>query len=224
MRRTTEHGANRGRAVKNRYVRRAKISEAKFRQFLRYFALDMEATKIAVLARLNRNTVNRLAKAVRHRIAEQCKREAALTLRTAVHLDAWPPQRPDAARRFGGRLVLGWVMPDGRVHTQLVPNLVSPYLSQATPIAQSAPLGPINVSVAHTAAAATSGQPGDASPNRVKILDNFLGLAKLRLGKFKGTSGGTFHLHLKECEFRFNHRNEDRYHLLLALIRGRPLC
>ncbi|HEY3399865.1 MAG TPA: IS1595 family transposase, partial [Geothrix sp.] len=33
----------------------------------------------------------------------------------------------------------------------------------------------------------------------------------------------TFHLHLKECEFRFNHRQEDLYQTLLNLLRSHPL-
>jgi len=37
--------------LKNRYVKNAKISEAKFRQLLRYFALDLDAGQIAELSR-----------------------------------------------------------------------------------------------------------------------------------------------------------------------------
>jgi transposase-like protein len=33
----------------------------------------------------------------------------------------------------------------------------------------------------------------------------------------------TFHLHLKECEFRFNHRGQDQYLLILKILRKFPL-
>ncbi len=33
-------------------------------------------------------------------------------------------------------------------------------------------------------------------------------------------SRSTFYLHLKECEFRFNHRDEDLYKLLLKITRS----
>ncbi|MBC2732725.1 MAG: IS1595 family transposase, partial [Desulfobacteraceae bacterium] len=33
----------------------------------------------------------------------------------------------------------------------------------------------------------------------------------------------TFYLHLKECEFRFNYRDENIYLLLLKMFRNRPL-
>ncbi|MCX5833821.1 MAG: IS1595 family transposase, partial [Deltaproteobacteria bacterium] len=32
-----------------------------------------------------------------------------------------------------------------------------------------------------------------------------------------------FYLHLKECEFRFNYRNENIYRVLLKLLRKNPL-
>jgi len=45
----------------------ARISEAKFREFVRYFALDLDAHKITFLIGLNRNTVNRYFKLIRKR-------------------------------------------------------------------------------------------------------------------------------------------------------------
>jgi transposase len=49
------------------------------------------------------------------------------------------------------------------------------------------------------------------------------GLAKVRLSRFRGIHKSTFYLHLKECEFRFNHRSENLYVLLLAMLRNNPL-
>jgi transposase len=45
--------------VKNKYVNRSKISEKKFREIIRLFALDLDASQIANISDLNRNTVNR---------------------------------------------------------------------------------------------------------------------------------------------------------------------
>jgi transposase len=36
-------------------------------------------------------------------------------------------------------------------------------------------------------------------------------------------TGSTFLLRLKECEFRFNHRRENLYRLLLQILRENPL-
>jgi len=43
----------------NEYVKNSKISESKFREFLKYFVLALDAQTIALLTKLNRNTVNR---------------------------------------------------------------------------------------------------------------------------------------------------------------------
>ena len=51
-------------------------------------------------------------------------------------------------------------------------------------------------------------------------IEGFWGMAKTRLVKFRGMSRSTFYLHLKECEFRFNHRDEDLYQLLLKITRS----
>lgn len=55
-------------------------------------------------------------------------------------------------------------------------------------------------------------------------IEGFWGLAKTRLSKFKGMHPTTFYYHLKECEFRYNYRNEDMYKLVLKIIRNHPLC
>ena len=44
------------------------------------------------------------------------------------------------------------------------------------------------------------------SKSHINGIENFWGIAKMRLAKFRGLSKSTFYLHLKECEFRFNHR------------------
>jgi len=42
-------------------------------------------------------------------------------------------------------------------------------------------------------------------------IESFWSYAKRRLAKFRGVPRQTFHLHRKECEFRFNHREENLY-------------
>ena len=53
--------------------------------------------------------------------------------------------------------------------------------------------------------------------------DRFWSFARTRLMKFCGVPRSTFYLHLKECEFRYNHRREDLYRLLLKMLRDEPL-
>lgn len=54
-------------------------------------------------------------------------------------------------------------------------------------------------------------------------IEAFWAFTEGRLRKFYGLPGSTFLLHLKECEFRFNHRDCDLHALLGSLLRQRPL-
>jgi hypothetical protein len=58
----------------NRYYRRSKISERKFRQLVRYLALDLTASKTAQLTALTRKTVTSIFLKIRERIAQECLR------------------------------------------------------------------------------------------------------------------------------------------------------
>lgn len=52
--------------------------------------------------------------------------------------------------------------------------------------------------------------------NHINGIENFWGLCKVRLAKFRGVHKHTFYLHIKECEYRYNCRNKNLYLILLA--------
>jgi len=54
--------------VKNKYVKHAHISEAKFRQIILLFSEDLSATQISHLTKISRPTVNKYLTAIRLRI------------------------------------------------------------------------------------------------------------------------------------------------------------
>jgi len=54
--------------------------------------------------------------------------------------------------------------------------------------------------------------------SHINGIEGFWGFSKSRLTRFKGLPKSTFYLHLKECECRFNHKDEDIYHLFLNII------
>lgn len=58
--------------------------------------------------------------------------------------------------------------------------------------------------------------------NHINGIESFWSFAKRRLAKFNALSKHTFQLHLKECEFRFNHRHRDLYRGTLTLPRSDP--
>ena len=51
--------------MKNKYIIRSRISEKKFREILKYFAEDIEATKIANLTGISRISINKILKSIR---------------------------------------------------------------------------------------------------------------------------------------------------------------
>ena len=59
--------------------------------------------------------------------------------------------------------------------------------------------------------------------NHINGIENFWGLCKVRLSKFRGIHKHNFYLHIKECEFRYNCRNKNLYLILLKEFRFNPL-
>ena len=57
----------------------------------------------------------------------------------------------------------------------------------------------------------------------VNGIESFWSFAKRRMAKFNGLTDDKFYLHLKECEWRFNHRCDNIYTSLLAEFRKNPL-
>jgi len=51
--------------MSNKYQKRSRILKAKFRQIVKLFVLDIEATKIAELTGLSRKTINRVLYKIR---------------------------------------------------------------------------------------------------------------------------------------------------------------
>ena len=59
--------------------------------------------------------------------------------------------------------------------------------------------------------------------NHINGIESFWGYAKHRLAKFKGIPKEKFVFHLKETEFRFNHRGLDLYKIFLKIFRENPI-
>ncbi len=191
---------------KNRYVFRSKIPEGKFRQVLKYFCMDIEALKIASLTALNRNTINRIVKGLRKRMLEECER-------TPGYLFMKPD--PDW-ERFHGQ-ISGH---EGRAASSkapvfgLISNQGDIYLQIGTEFESSREDG---------LREAGNGKDGIEDTVAARYWRDFLSYAELRMIKFKGIASPSYELHLKESEFRFNHRNQNLYRVLLKLFRSHPL-
>ena len=221
-------------AVSSRQFVRARISRAKFRQLLKLFALDLTATQITALTGLNRNTVNRYLRLIRRAVALHCQRESPFSGDVELDESYFGARRVRGKRGRGARgktIVFGIYKRNGRVYTEIVPNCKKASL-------QAVIRGRVELEATiHTDGLKSYDgivHMGYRKHYRVRHdrdefargsahingIEGFWGMAKTRLVKFRGMSRSTFYLHLKECEFRFNHRDEDLYRLLLKITRS----
>ena len=222
---------------RNAYLSRARISETRFREFLRCFALDLTATQAAELTGLHRNTANALYRRLRIRLAEASEAESPLSGEIELDESYFGPRRvPGKHGRGAGRkiIVFGLLKRQGRVYTQVVPNVRKSTLQQIIQgrVDRASTLysdylssyhGLVDVGFSKHYRLKHQQDEFVRGAAHINGIESFWSFAKRRLQKFNGVPEHTFELHLKECEWRFNHRNQDLYRELLKLLRAKPL-
>ena len=108
---------------KNKYIIRSRISEAKFREIIRYFAIDLSATQISILSKISRPTINKILKKVREKMAEKCEEEAKLCGIVEADESYFGPKRirGKRGRGAGGKtIVFGLMKRKDKVFTEIV--------------------------------------------------------------------------------------------------------
>lgn len=221
-------------AVSSKQFVRARISRAKFRQIIKLFALDLTATQITALTGLNRNTVNRYLTLIRQAIAAHCQRESPFSGDVELDESYFGARRVRGKRGRGARgktIVFGIYKRNGRVYTEIVPNCkkssIQAIIRGKVDLASSIHTdgfrsydGIVHMGYRKHYRVQHGKDEFVRGTAHINGIDGFWGMAKTRLVKFKGMSRSTFYLHLKECEWRFNHRDEDLYQLLLKITRS----
>jgi transposase len=225
---------------KNRYYRRSKVSEAKFRQLLRYFCMDLTATDAACLCGLSVRSVNTIYLRLRARMASACEQASPLSaFKGALEADEsyFGPRRVRGrrGRGAGGKTIVFGLLKRGKnVYTEIVPNASKATL-QAIIRGQADPNsvihtdgwrgyeGLVDVGFKKHFRVNHGNNEFVRGSKHVNGIESFWSFAKRRLQQFNGVPKHTFYLHLKETEFRFNHRHQDLYQALLSLLRNNPL-
>jgi transposase len=223
--------------VKNKYTNRSKISEAKIRQLVKLFSLDLDASQIAAISGLNRNTINRYLSEIRLRISDFCQTQSPFAGEIEVDESYFGARRVKGKRGRGAHgktIVFGIFKRHGKVYTEIVPDCRRSTL-------QGVIRGRVDLeSVIHTDGWRGYNGLVDLGykkhfrvhhgknefvrgKSHINGIESFWGYAKTRLARFRGVHKKTFLLHLKECEFRFNHRGENLYLLVLKILREKPL-
>ncbi|MFA5689216.1 MAG: IS1595 family transposase [Kiritimatiellales bacterium] len=224
--------------MSNKYIFHSRISEHDFRRIIRCFPVDIEASKIAVLTGLSRNTINRVISAVRRRIAECCELDSPFKC-GEVELDEsyFGARRVRGIRGRGAKgkpIVFGLIKRKSRVYTQVVKNCsvkeLLPIIQQKVDVDSTVYTdgfksydGLVNFGYRKHYRVHHGEHEFATGRNHINGIETFWSIAKVRLSKFRGIHQSTFYLHLKECEFRFNHRHEDLYQILLKMFRKRPI-
>ena len=208
-------------SFKNKYVKRSKISEAKFRKLMRHFAMDLDAKSIAALTGLNRNTVNRYLTLLRERIAEFCLHKSPFHGNAEYvrsHFRSQGIRDEKRALASTSVPVFGVLQCKDRICTIVLPKKEMHNSSQCG-------IGKrINLENVNTSQVQNDKEYLSPNENLIDGIESFLSFTRKRLTKFHGIPESTFYLHLKECEFRYNYRNDEIYPILLKIIRNNPLC
>ena len=222
---------------RNPYFYKSKLSGSKFRQILRYFALDLTATDTAELTGISVRSINDIYLRLRRHLAEECAKVSPFTGQLEADESYFGPRRVRGKRGRGASgktIVFGLLKRNGCVYTEIVPNAAKATL-QAIIRGKAAVESVIHTDgwrgydglvdlgfdkhfrVNHSKNEFASGH------KHVNGIESFWSYAKRRLQKFNGIPKHTFELHLKETEFRFNHRHHNLYKSLLTLLRKQPL-
>lgn len=224
--------------MKNKYCRGTHISERKFREIIKLFSADLDAKKIASLTSVNIKTINRIFLLLRKRITELAEKESVFSCGEIEVDESFFGARRVKGKRgrgaFGKTIVFGMKKRNGNVYTQIVNKcsaaelipIIQEHTSQESTIYSDewkAYDGLVNFGykkhyrVTHSKDVFANGRA------HVNGIESFWGVAKTRLSKFRGMHKSTFYFHLKETEWRFNHRQENIYMILLKELRSKPL-
>ncbi len=200
----------------------AHLSERKCREILHYFCEDLTATQIAAITGVSRVTVNAYLKLIRTRLAQFCE-------------DSYPVHElPDNSVSLKGTLsglpktaYFGFTRHNGQVYATGLENITREHLLNWQKQYNSQEV--IDMQSIHAVADFNSWRlyrrdmlAAGASTNGDDI-SGFWGLTRNRLMKFRGVNRNTLYLHIKECEFRYNYRNENIQAKLTQLINKHPL-
>ncbi len=223
--------------VKNKYANRSKISEKKTREIIKLFSLDLDASQITKISGLNRNTINRYLTEIRIRTSEYCQLQSPFSGEVEVDESYFGARRVKGKRGRGAQgktIVFGIFKRNGKVYTEIVYDCRRSTL-QAVIRGKVDPQtvihsdgwrgynGLVDLGYKKHFRVHHGQNEFVRGKSHINGIESFWGYSKTRLSRFRGVHKTTFLLHLKECEFRFNHRGQNLYNLLLKIIRNNPL-
>jgi transposase len=200
--------------------------------------MDLTAARTSELTGVTRKSVNLIFQKIRVRLLAECERHAPFQSGEIEVDESYFGRRRIPGKRgrgAGGKtIVFGILKRNGRVYTEIVPDCKRRTLQAII----RGKVGPDTVIHSDL----WSGYDGLVDvgfkkhyrvnhhvnefankSGHINGIESFWSFAKRRMLKFNGLRKEKFLLHLKECEYRFNHRRDDLYRTLLAMLRSHPL-
>lgn len=195
---------------------------------MRCFCEDITATSASKILGINRNTINAYYNEFRLKLFEYSLEESIQELGEFELDESYFGAKRIRGKRGRGAAgktpVFGLLKRNGKVYVRVVQNCSK---DELMPIIQGKIL---EGSIVHTDGwRAYDGlilngynhyrvfhheNEFARGKSHVNGIESFWSFAKRRLAKFNGLSNGKFILHLKECEVRFNYRNDNFLQLL----------
>ena len=199
------------------------LIDYKVRKIISCFCQDMTATQTAHILGMNRNTINRyfmlFRQAIVHDSLSEKRRNSGIFELDESYFGARRVRGKRGRGAAGKTPVFGLLKRNGMVRVEVVENCSK---AQLMPIIQGHILegstihtdgwkaydglvlnGYDHYRVYHSHDEFARGR------SHINGIEAFWSFAKRRLAKFNGMTDKNFFLHLKECEFRYNHRQQN---------------
>ena len=199
--------------------------------------MDLTATNCAELSGVSLRSVNSIYLRIRRRLAHYCEQVSPLGGELEADESYFGARRVRGLRGRGAgqkTVVFGLLKRGQNVYTEIVPN-ASKVILQAIIRGKADIASVIHtdrwrgydglVDVGFDKHLRVNHGNNEFARGSVHVngIESFWSYAKRRLVQFNGVPKHTFYLHLKETEYRFNHRHQSVYHALLSLLRSTPL-
>ncbi len=200
------------------YKRRSRLSKAKRDRLVEHFVAGTTARAAAELVGVHRNTAASLYTRIRTVIAEETQKASPVCGEIEVDESYFGGRRQGKRGRGAGGKVPGFglLKRGGKVYTVMIPNAptdtlmpIMERLIQPDSIVYTdgfSSYDALDVSDFHHARINHS-ERFVHERNHIKGIENFWNQAKRHLRRFNGVPTQSFHLFLKECEWRFNGGN-----------------
>ena len=223
--------------MKNKYLKVAKISEAKFRVLVDCFSEDIAATQAARLSRVNRNTAQRIFTLLRARVVSLAIHENSPFAGEVEIDESYFGARRARGKRGRGAAgktpVIGLRKRDGKVFVEIVKDCSR---KELMPVIKGQVMEDSTVYTDGWKAYDSLVREGykhhrvhhhkdefARGRNHVNGIESFWSYVKFRMVKLRGVKREQFVIHLLESAWRFNHKQENIYLLLLKELRVNPL-